>query len=73
MVYSTRIALLALTGGSFDYGADVMGTDPLRTTSHGEVRSEAALIAGEFSMGAAENDKKHDDLCVGSTGIRPHG
>ena len=22
-------------------------------------------------MGAAENDRKHDDLCVGSTGIRP--
>ena len=25
------------------------------------------------SMGAAENDRKHDDLCVGSMGIRPHG
>ena len=22
-------------------------------------------------MGAAENDRKHDDLCVGSMGIRP--
>ena len=24
-----------------------------------------------LSMGAAENDRKHDDLCVGSMGIRP--
>ena len=24
-----------------------------------------------FSMGAAENDRRHDDLCVGSVGIRP--
>ena len=25
----------------------------------------------KLSMGAAENDRKHDDLCVGSMGIRP--
>ena len=30
------------------------------------------LYAG-LSMGAAENDRKHGDLCVGSMGIRPHG
>ena len=25
----------------------------------------------ELSMGAAENDRKHDDLCVGSMATRP--
>ena len=25
----------------------------------------------EVSTGAVENDRKHDDLCVGSMGIRP--
>ena len=24
-----------------------------------------------LSMGAAKDDRKHDDLCVGSMGIRP--
>ena len=28
-------------------------------------------IGLSFSTGAAENDRKHDDLCVGSMGIRP--
>ena len=28
-------------------------------------------IAPSLSMGAAENDRKHDDLCAGSMGIRP--
>ena len=37
--------------------------------------SEGSVFGPEIglslSMGAAENDRKHDDLCVGSMGIRP--
>ena len=35
--------------------------------------SKSTLVnrAHGLSMGAAENDKKHDDPCVGSMGIRP--
>ena len=29
------------------------------------------ILMRSISMGAVENDRKHDDLCVGSMGIRP--
>ena len=29
------------------------------------------VMSTSLSMGAVENDRKHDDLCVGSMGIRP--
>ena len=30
-------------------------------------------IGLSLSMGAAENDRNHDDLCVGSHGYKTHG
>ena len=42
----------------------------LQALNRGTMRSWAERQK-ELSMGAAENDRKHDDLCVGSMGIRP--
>ena len=36
-----------------------------------EFKSTLVNRAHDLSMGAAENDRKHDDLCVGSMGISP--
>ena len=36
-----------------------------------ESKSTLVNRAHDLSMGAAENDRKHDNSCVGSMGIRP--
>ena len=45
----------------------------LRVSSRLDTRRCCIWMHICFSVGAVENDKKHDHLAMGSMGIRPHG
>ena len=51
-------------------------TDDVAMDVIGKVVLQGSLdrsLQAEVSNGAVENDRKHDDLAMGSMGIRPHG